>query len=232
MWAAAGRLEKSFSKLAEQSVKQLCECISSFFFSFKVYTPLNFLSSGLFVLSPFQLGQLSLHSKRSRKWLQILHVFWPQQTVPWKPLLAPSTFSVTARKEWVSQVFYMLKYTADEENRRYFNTLSSLPSSLSFPIWDFGRSPSVRWWGPNIRHRDGGPSRVSTSPLPNAGNLAGSERFVFVRCTDGMYAVRSCRWGLRWCSVISAEGFHTSSSGGNRLQRLRETTAWITWARQ
>lgn len=46
-----------------------------------------------------------------------------------------------------------------------------------------------------------------------AGNMAGSGRFVLVRCTDGICAAQRRWWGLRWCSVISAEGSSTSSPG-------------------
>lgn len=205
LWAAAGRLEKSFSKLAEQSVKQLCECVGSFFFSFKVYTALNFLSSGLFVSPlPFSLA----NSKRSRKWLQMLHVFWPQQTAPWKPLLAPSTFWVTTRKTWVSQVFYLLKYTADEENQRYFNTLSLPRSPESFLIWDIGRSPSVRWWGPNIRHRDGGPSRVSSC-------------LNTPQCGESGWLREICLGEVHWWDVCSAAGAADEGSGGAVLLLLK-----------
>lgn len=46
---------------------------------------------------------------------------------------------------------------------------------------------------------------------PYAGNMAGSGRFVLVRCTDGICAALRHWWRLRWCSVISAEGSSTSS---------------------
>lgn len=49
--------------------------------------------------------------------------------------------------------------------------------------------------------------------------MAGSERFVLARCTDGMCAVQRHWWGLRWCGVISAEGSSTSSPGRAQYQK-------------
>lgn len=74
-----------------------------------------------------------------------------------------------------------------------------------------------RWWA-----LQGPCTACLGSSLSYAGNMAGSGRFVLVRHTDGKCAVQGRWWGLRWCSVIPAEGSSTSSPGrveGTRRER-------------
>lgn len=76
---------------------------------------------------------------------------------------------------------------------------------------------------------DGGPSRVPALlglVLSYAGDMAGSGRFVLVRRSDGICAAQRCWWGLRWCSVISAEGSSTSSPGRAQHPERERVVGW------
>lgn len=128
--------------------------------------------------------------------------------------------------EWRSSGFYFCVLTPPHPTQHLLLTLFYLLCG------GFSKSQSVRWWGAGVKHGDGGPSRVPAllgSALSYAGNTVGSGRFVLVRCTDGICAAQRHWWGLRWCSVIPAEGSSTSSPGrAQHPQRKRERGGYDT----
>lgn len=102
--------------------------------------------------------------------------------------------------------------------------LSTPPSHFFCHLlcWEFGKNQSVRWRAAGVGRSDGGPSRVPAllgSALTYAGNMLGFGRFVLVRCTNGICAAQRRWWGLRWRSVISAEGSSTSSPAQGEERR-------------
>lgn len=122
------------------------------------------------------------------------------------------------RTKWQSSVFY-------------FSIFSSQHLLLIFrhlPCGEFRKNQSVRWRAAGVGRSDGGPSRVPAllgSALTYAGNMLGFGRFVLVRCTNGICAAQRRWWGLRWRSVISAEGSSTSSPGTARGEERGEKLA-------
>ncbi len=125
------------------------------------------------------------------------------------------------RIEWADS--YMLKCTQNEKVQCFPPTPSPLNTSFSFSfapfaLWRVQRKlicqeveswRQAQWWWA----LQGPCDAWLGSSLSYAGNMAGSGRFVLVSRTDGICAAQRRWWGLRWCSVISAEGSSTSSPG-------------------
>lgn len=111
------------------------------------------------------------------------------------------------RLEWAK--YFICSST--QRMKKISDTLIRSPwprSPESFLIWDIGRSPSVRWWGPNIRHRDGGPSRVSSC-------------LNTPQCGESGWLREICLGEVHWWDVCSAAGAADEGSGGAVLLLLK-----------